>query len=126
MELLRATPDLSLRALFVIISICLIISAYVIGMLHGRSSLAESQLKVSGALAFEPYDPSLLTPKSNTPAGIGVSSGAKNFVASANGKSYYPVNCKAASRIKEENRVWFASVAEAESQGLTPSTQCSH
>src|SRR3989344_6348167 len=40
-----------------------------------------------------------------------------NFVASINGKAYYPKSCRAASVIKEENRIWFDSAEEAEIQG---------
>jgi len=47
-----------------------------------------------------------------------------NFVASINGKAYYPKNCKAANVIKEENRVWFTSAEEAEDQGYAPAKNC--
>jgi len=48
-----------------------------------------------------------------------------NFVASINGKMYYPKDCKSANVIKEENRVWFDSAREAESQGYAPAKNCS-
>jgi methylphosphotriester-DNA--protein-cysteine methyltransferase len=48
-----------------------------------------------------------------------------NFVASINGKAYYPIGCKASERIKEENRVWFETTEEAESQGYQPAKNCS-
>ncbi len=47
------------------------------------------------------------------------------FVASINGKSYYPKDCKAANVIKDENRLWFDSTKAAESQGYTPAKNCS-
>lgn len=118
-ELLRATPDLSLRTLYVVVSLCLVVSAYLLGEMHGRSSVAESQLSVSGALAYVPYDKTPLLATGN-----GSEKAAKNFVASVSGKLYYPADCKAAQRIKEENRIWFATVAEAKLAGLTPSSQC--
>lgn len=46
------------------------------------------------------------------------------FVASKNGTKYYPADCSAVSRIKEENRVWFASEADAKLQGYTRTTTC--
>lgn len=49
---------------------------------------------------------------------------AKNFMASVNGEKYYPMGCKAANRIKQENRVWFSSGQEAREMGYTPSVQC--
>lgn len=46
------------------------------------------------------------------------------FVASKNGTKYYPADCSAVSRIKEENRVWFANEADAKLQGYTRTTTC--
>ena len=68
--------------------------------------------------------------KIGLPATSGNSSALKkpamysNFMASINGKVYYPVNCEAAKRIKEENRIWFASKEEAEADGYTPAQNC--
>ncbi len=49
---------------------------------------------------------------------------AGNFVASINGQAYYPKGCTAANRINEENKIWFDSAAEAESQGYKPAQNC--
>ena len=56
--------------------------------------------------------------RANAPA----SSGA--FVASKNGTKYYLPTCSGANRIKEENKIWFASIEEARSQGYTPAANC--
>jgi len=50
--------------------------------------------------------------------------GQARFVASVNGAKYYPAACKAANRIKEENRLWFTSEQEAREMGYAPSAQC--
>lgn len=50
--------------------------------------------------------------------------GEKMYVASKNGKLYYPVNCSGASRIKEENKVWFATTTDAEKSGFTYASSC--
>ncbi len=47
-----------------------------------------------------------------------------NFLASINGKAYYPKDCKAANIIKEENRIWFESAAEAEQKGYALAKNC--
>ncbi len=47
-----------------------------------------------------------------------------NFVASINGKNYYPKDCSSAKRIKEENMIWFGSAEEAEADGYTPAKNC--
>lgn len=45
-------------------------------------------------------------------------------VAAKTGKSYYSPSCGGAKRIKEENKVWFASSALAEAAGYTASKSC--
>jgi len=47
-----------------------------------------------------------------------------NFLASINGKAYYPKGCTAANKIKEENRIWFTTRQEAEAQGYKPAQNC--
>jgi len=46
------------------------------------------------------------------------------FVASRKGKKYYPINCSAGSSLKEDNKVFFSTEAEAESAGYTKSSSC--
>lgn len=48
----------------------------------------------------------------------------KKYVASKNGKMYYPLGCGASKRIKTENEVWFNSEIEAEKSGYTKSSLC--
>ena len=50
--------------------------------------------------------------------------GEKMYVASKNGKLYYPVNCSGANRIKEENKVWFATTTDAEKSGFAYASSC--
>ena len=47
-----------------------------------------------------------------------------NFVASINGKNYYPKDCPSAKRIKEENTIWFSSALEAEASGYELAKNC--
>ncbi len=46
------------------------------------------------------------------------------IVGSKNGNKYHYPWCPGAQRIKEENKIWFASVAEAERVGYTPAANC--
>lgn len=48
-----------------------------------------------------------------------------NFVASKNGKKYYPLSCGGANRIKEENKIYFATIEEAERAGYGKALNCS-
>lgn len=45
-------------------------------------------------------------------------------VASKSGTKYYYPWCSGVVRIKEENKVWFNSIEEARSRGLTPASGC--
>lgn len=43
--------------------------------------------------------------------------GQQHYVASVNGKRYYPVECSAANSIKEENKRYYATEQEAQNDG---------
>lgn len=47
-----------------------------------------------------------------------------NYVASINGTRWYPVECSAASRISEANKIFFTTVDEAEAGGYTRAQNC--
>jgi len=47
------------------------------------------------------------------------------IVASKSGTKYYYPLCSGVARIKEENKVWYSSIKEAESVGLTLAANCS-
>lgn len=59
------------------------------------------------------------TAKASSP---GATSGA--YVASKNGTKYYPAGCAGANRIKEENKISFASEAAAVGAGLALAAGC--
>ena len=46
------------------------------------------------------------------------------FVASINSNKYHFVSCSGAKRIKNENRIYFSSIQEAERRGYTPAKNC--
>lgn len=54
----------------------------------------------------------------NTPVVVG------KVVASKNGTKYYLPNCPSVKRIKEENKIWFASIEEAKQAGYSPAANC--
>jgi hypothetical protein len=47
-----------------------------------------------------------------------------SFVASKNGAKYYLTTCSGAGRIKDENKVYFASAAAAKAAGYEPAVGC--
>ena len=50
--------------------------------------------------------------------------GVRSFVASKNGTAFYLPTCSGANRIREENKIWFASKAEAIGMGYKPAANC--
>lgn len=48
----------------------------------------------------------------------------RRYVASKNGTKYHLPTCPGAKRIKEENKIWFDSKAEAEQAGYEPAKNC--
>jgi hypothetical protein len=54
----------------------------------------------------------------------GVSQSSAQVVASQNGSKYYFPWCASAAKIKESNKVFFASAAAAEAAGYTPAANC--
>jgi len=57
-------------------------------------------------------------------APIPVVESKKVYVGSKNGTKYHLPWCSGAKNIKEENKVWFSSKEEAESQGYTTASNC--
>lgn len=48
----------------------------------------------------------------------------KMYIASKNSDKYYLPWCSGVQRIKEENKIWFASKEDAEKAGYKPSANC--
>jgi hypothetical protein len=64
----------------------------------------------------------ILAPRSDN-AGVALPTGEK-YVGSKNGTKYHLPWCSGALRIKEENKVWFASKSDAEAAGYSPAANC--
>ena len=66
-----------------------------------------------------------ISPEAN-PRGITIT-GPNNalFVASKSGSAYYATWCSGASKIREENRVWFQTKQDAQAKGYRPAKNCS-
>ena len=54
----------------------------------------------------------------------GPGSSGGTVVGSKNGTKYHLPWCSGAKRIKEENKIWFASIQEAEKAGYTKAGNC--
>ncbi len=98
------------------------IIAFEIGQYSARQESAESRTLV--------FQASSKVVSTTTIAEVGVAAQdmvletEQAYVGAKSGKVYYPATCSSAKRVKTENRVYFATIAEAESAGRTRSSQC--
>ncbi|HEY4501444.1 MAG TPA: hypothetical protein VJJ20_00020 [Candidatus Paceibacterota bacterium] len=58
------------------------------------------------------------------PSSAKATQGLGAYVASKNGSKYYLTTCPSAGRIKDENKVYFGSAAEALAAGYTAAANC--
>ena len=97
------------EALSVAILLLLVSAAFGVGYLTGRDAGQGSELSVSKIPLTEAT--------TSWPAGGG-------YVASKTGSKYYLPWCGGAKSIKVENKIQFATRADAESAGYTPAANC--
>jgi hypothetical protein len=124
-------PDLP-KDVFAILLVTLVgAGAFMLGRISAREEARKDDLKIvqieSSVDAPSPASdkPAALYNKgegSTTPAGSPSSSGM--YVGSKSGTAYHLPWCSGALRIKEENKVWFASKQEAEAKGYRAAANC--
>jgi len=97
----------------------------------GRLSKIEEN-KEDINIIYPPNYKQMLTANVSQSLNTGVEEGSKTvsdegnqtILASKNGTKYYFTWCSGVSRIKEENKIWFANEQEAQMRGLTKSSTC--
>lgn len=77
---------------------------------------------VSAAVAEAPLVSASVVAPAASAAAIAPATG--KYIASKNGTKYYLPSCSGAKRIKEANRVWFATVADAVQAGYSAASNC--
>ena len=102
---------------------CVILGVGISSFLLGRLSVSATQIKNNDIQIINTKDSSALTLSNNTIENDKQTK-EKRYLASKNGKLYYPVLCSGAKRILEKNRVWFESQSEAEKLGYILSSNC--
>lgn len=119
-------------AYLIAVVILLALLSYGLGYWSGRETGTEGIVRIcaENGASVQSYDVS-----SENKAGEGKASlkaavedanlpQEQGYVASKNGTKYHLPWCSGAQRIKEENKVWFKSKAEAEAAGYTPAANC--
>lgn len=96
----------------------------------GRLSKVESvKVPVAVEMSASVSQAAVVPPRpSATPPKLGGDGGGTNmvgaYVAARGGTAYYFPWCATADRIKEENKVWFATKEAAEAAGYKPAKNC--
>jgi hypothetical protein len=95
--------------------VCMIMIAFSLGALYEREALKRAYPTVlqEDPVVVKAWEEYLKYRDENA-----------HYVASKSGTKVYPINCKAGERIKEENRVYFLSVEQAEGFGYEPTSRC--
>lgn len=110
----------------------LIILVGVISFGLGRTSISTPADTVETTrieLAPEPFimpanDGGAVAGVTTDSSGADVSAAAQRLVASKTGARYHLLDCPSAGQIKESNKVYFATPAEAEAAGYTKAANC--
>ncbi len=114
----------ALEWLLPVILILIGLTAFGLGRLSSKAESSQGLLirlpdgTTETAAAYQAATPAPVAQTTAAPAGEGA------YVASKSGTKYYLPSCSGVSRIKEENKVWFATAAEAAAAGYSPASNC--
>lgn len=110
--------------LFTSILLCVIAA---LAFFLGRFSVGEGEIPVPavaqiGAALVPIVSTSSVT--TTTVPTVPLTAATAQYVGSKSGNKYHLLTCSGAKRIKEENKVFFATAAEAEAAGYTAAANC--
>ena len=117
----RGMQSNNLTLIYILIIIIVGLCSFLLGRLSALNGVKSTE---EGISIVQTDNVSQITKNDVNPQSQAIIIGEGKYVASKNGKLYYPVNCKGANRIKPDNRVWFDTVTDAEKSGYTPSSSC--
>lgn len=125
-------PLMGVSPVWLIVGIVVLTSllAFLLGYLYGKESIPKDAFIIEGAgepvpavLGVDDATSEKISPTAPSAAKVlGATTGA--YVASKNGTAYHLPTCTGAKQIKEENKVWFATKADAELAGYKPAKNC--
>ncbi|MEK7613880.1 MAG: Ada metal-binding domain-containing protein [Patescibacteria group bacterium] len=119
LEKIKEFPREYWNDLFVI-GVILVVSLASFGL--GRLSVLYTEKEEEFAISYVPQVPSESIPQV---AGVEAATPtAQVYVASKLGSKYHLPWCSGAQTMKEENKIYFNSKAEAEAAGYTPALNC--
>ncbi len=117
--------DTRLAALIILVGV----SSFGLGRLSSESAILPAMSEEnSPSMVIGTNRPALpsntISPSVEPISGLTTSESEGGYVASKNGTKYHLPWCGSAKQIKEENKIWFATKAEAEAAGYAPASNC--
>ncbi|OHA17622.1 MAG: hypothetical protein A2664_03305 [Candidatus Taylorbacteria bacterium RIFCSPHIGHO2_01_FULL_46_22b] len=129
-HLIKWPPSGKAKDVFILIVIVLVaLCSFALGRLSAIESV-RPPVKILGSASIiqglqTPETDSKVTSSTAIPAPAPLSGqGNGSVVASKSGTKYHFPWCAGAKSIKEENKIWFASIEAARSAGYTPAANC--
>jgi hypothetical protein len=131
-EKIKCLPDLS-RDIFLGAALLLSLTgAFMLGRISSFEEERKAELRITtqdSTVSAVPQAPSRegIAAVGGAASLLPVSPGGEekgSYVGSKTGKIYHLPWCSGAKRIKEENKRWFASKADAEAAGYAPASNC--
>lgn len=110
------SPDLFLAALLVLVAVT--------SFLLGRMSTEGERQVVRQDAALIPEAAEETKASSDASESVTEAKAPGGYVASKNGTKYHLPWCSGAQLMNEENKIWFATKAEAEAAGYEPAANC--
>lgn len=102
----------------------LIIVVSILSFGLGRLSIQDVQSNFKPEIVLTEQSASAITSDHDTSVDMPVDEEFGALVASKKGTKYHLRSCPGASQMNDENKVYFASTAEAEASGYTPAANC--
>jgi hypothetical protein len=109
--------------LVILIVILVGVGSFELGRLSKKADSSGIKIEYKEVLGGEEAGFSSGGNRGNENAVLGASTG-KEYFASSRGQKYYSIGCSGGKTIKPENKIYFASKAEAERAGYELSSSC--
>lgn len=114
------------KDIFILLIITLVaIGAFLLGRISAGESARTQELRITGANhgAQAIQRTSSESPTTGAPT-VSLTQAKGQYVGSISGTTYHLPWCSGAKRIREENKIWFASKEEAAAKGYKPAANC--
>ena len=100
------------------------LSSFLLGRLSVVSKSSGVKIVYPAGQSTDKIESQTATVLNGRAAALPFKTNTQSYFASSRGKKYYSSGCAAGKSIKVENRVYFASKAEAEKAGYELSSSC--